>query len=188
MCVCVHAHACAHGITCVFASRWTFIVWMGGLRVFIKYVTSSFAYLWVFMMLFLLTDTNCFLVSVNMYDIGVCMYMCIYRYVCVCPCMWKPEVMSGGVFSLSSLHFLRLGLSLNVEVSVGLGWLAGEFQSSICLYLPRAEITDTLRLIWILRLYMEPQLQSLCLSGKHVTDCWEIVHCNFYCNYDINYL
>lgn len=61
------------------------------------------------MMLFLLTDTNCFLVSVNMYDIGVCMHMCIYRYVCVCPCMWKPEVDVRWRFQFILIAFFETG-------------------------------------------------------------------------------
>lgn len=61
-------------------------------------------------------------------------------YECVCICVYtgayvyahaygSQRLMSGGFSNLSSLHFLRF--SLNVEVSVGLGWPASEFQSSV---------------------------------------------------------
>ena len=74
-----------------------------------------------------------------------CMYMCGYVSVCVCVCvcvcsmhlckgykfMWRPGIIFGHLPPCSLPYSLRQDLSLSLEFTHRLSWLASEFQGPI---------------------------------------------------------
>lgn len=65
-----------------------------------------------------------------------CACACVRVFVCV-----EARVWHSRVFSLSLPHFLRQDLSVNLEFSRWLGWVASETQGYPCHFLPGLVVT-----------------------------------------------
>lgn len=66
-----------------------------------------------------------------------------------------------------NLIFLRQDLSLSLELTVSLDWLASELQGSMCLYLVSTGIAGTTT--WVSHRSWGPELSPLGLGGRHFT-------------------
>lgn len=97
-------------------------------------------------------------------NVGICacVYMCaqacacVFMFMCLCVCVWTTL---GIISQVLSTCVVRQGLSLAWSRPSRLGWLASDFQGSICLCLSNAGRTCTYHCTWIFHISSRDQTQ-----------------------------
>lgn len=120
----------------------------------------------------------------------MCPYTHIYIHACghicewgVCTCAYRPEVDIGVFFSLSPFHWLRQGLSLNLELRDSAS-LASQLSQkiSVSAFWVWGQLLDVNVSIWRPRKPQRGQQESILINDAHSTHNSEYWLCVRHCS------